>query len=138
MRSWTRWGCAAGSIPSTCKVPELTASRPAIRRMSVVLPAPSGPTSAVSSPARTSIETSSSARTSPPFPDARNTLRRSFPTTTGGAMSGLWAVGGQIHGGRHAQPQHVAGIFHEHADLVHQTGAQLLRLDRLRCEFRHG
>src|SRR6185312_14028491 len=124
--------------PSTRRVPEVAARRPAIRRMSVVLPAPSGPTSAVSSPARTSMETPSSARTSPPLPGARKVLRRSVPVTTADVMSGPRAVGRQIYRGWHTEPQLIAGILHEHADLVYETGAQLLRLHGLRREFGRG
>src|SRR5215472_6045016 len=53
---------------------------PAIRRINVVLPAPSGPTSAVSVPWRASSETPSSARTSSPV-ERRNVLQMSRPTS---------------------------------------------------------
>src|SRR5579883_2454717 len=138
MRSWMRWGSTAGSMPSTRRLPEVALRRPTTSRMSVVFPAPSGPTSATNSPPCTSIETPSSACTSAPSPGARKSLRKSCPMTTAADMSMSRAVGEQVHRSGHAEPQHVVGILHEYADLIYQTRAQLLRLYCLRREFRDG
>ena len=67
MRDWTCCGLAATSIPRTLSAPESAVINPAARRMSVVFPAPSGPTSAVSAPRRTSKDTLSSARVASPL-----------------------------------------------------------------------
>src|ERR1700692_4359023 len=67
MLDWTCCGLAATSIPRTLKAPESAVINPAVRRMSVVFPAPSGPTSAVSAPRRTSRDTLSSDRVTTPL-----------------------------------------------------------------------
>ena len=55
MKRWA--GSVARSTPSNASVPDVTGSRPAIALISVVLPAPFGPTTHTSSPAATESET---------------------------------------------------------------------------------
>src|ERR1035437_5171387 len=57
MRSCTACGSCCTSTHSTCRLPESGWIRPAVMRRKVVLPAPSGPTCAVSDPVATSMET---------------------------------------------------------------------------------
>ena len=71
--------------PATCSSPSSAAIRPAIRRSSVVLPAPSGPTSAVSVPACASKETPSSALTISPVSRRKRLVDVRAVTGDGGA-----------------------------------------------------
>jgi hypothetical protein len=69
-------------------VPEVGASNPAMRRMSVVLPAPSGPTNPVIWPARKTAETLSNAG----FFECGKIFRADSSVTRTSFMKGAGAV----------------------------------------------
>src|SRR5256714_12792593 len=99
--------------------PESGTSSPAITRSSVDLPPPLGPSSAVSEPSGTMIDTSSSATWSPKrfvTPCASIAMRVSLPVEEGHREEHRDGEHGQQHGRRigrcHVEP--LEAVLHEH------------------------
>src|SRR5687768_3667392 len=127
-------------MPSTFRSPPSGRIKPAARRISVVFPAPSGPTSAVNAPCATSIETPFSASTLSPL-SRRNVLRTFRPIRTLRlslsfiATLGLTFLQLQVNASRHSQSKFIRRIFDKHANFIDEAGPELLGLHRFWREF---
>ena len=138
-------GSRPTSIPSTVSVPASAVISPAISRMSVVLPAPSGPTKR-GERTRPDVERYVVER----FDDlaglaakalaqiARMDGRRGVARGVHEALLPAGVASGvrrQEHRCRHAETQLIARVLDEHPDLVDEAGAQFLGLHCLRREL---
>ena len=159
MRAWICAGSVAASMPSTVNSPPSAVISPAASRISVVLPAPSGPTSAVSVPSATVTEIPSSAWTISPV-SRRNVFRssraRQNRRLVDGGRHGRFSCGRcasvcfsplvprpsplalqrQANRRRLAEPQIIGRVLHEHANLIDKACPQFLGFDRLGRELR--
>src|SRR5258708_6639885 len=138
--AWVAPPSARGVRPSTSTVPALGAMSPASSRMSVVLPAPSGPTRPRILAAGSSALTPSRARVAPklftrPATRAAGNATALTSRSLRVARERCRLRRGHLHRNGHALTKHVVGIGHDDAEAIHQVIPHLIRLHALRREL---